>query len=264
MSANRHDAEVRAAIVTGAASGIGLSTARRLHADGWSVVAVDRDADTLRWVETAEPDGERIVACVADVTTETGNAAMVEAAVDHFGALHGVVLNAGVGSSGTIEEESIEQLDRVLAVNLRGVILGMRAAIPPLRAAGGAIVVTASISGMFGDPGMWAYNASKGGVLNFARSAALELGADGVRVNAVCPGPIGGTALTAPLEERAPELYEEMRSHVALGRFGRPDEVAAAIAWLLSDDASYVTGIALPVDGGLTASTGMIRPGFLG
>jgi NAD(P)-dependent dehydrogenase (short-subunit alcohol dehydrogenase family) len=189
---------------------------------------------------------------------------MVDTAVDRFGALHGVALNAGVGSSGTIEGGSIEELDRVLAVNLRGVILGIRAAIPLLRPAGGAIVVTASISGMFGDPGMWAYNASKGGVLNFARSAALELGADGVRVNAVCPGPIGDTGMTVPLQRHAPDLYEEMRSHVALQRWGRPDEVAAAIAWLLSDDASYVTGVALPVDGGLTASTGMIRPGFLG
>ena len=263
MSSIRHDAAVRAAIVTGAASGIGLCAARRLHADGWSVVAVDRDADGLRWVDTVEPDGERIVACVADVTTEVGNAVMVDRAVDRFGALHGVALNAGVGSSGTVEGQPIEELDRVLAVNLRGVILGVRAAVPSLRATGGAIVVTASVSGMFGDPGMSAYNASKGGALNYARAAALELGADGVRVNAVCPGPIGDTGMTTPLEQHAPELYEEMRSHVALGRFGRPDEVAAAIAWLLSDDASYITGVALPVDGGATASTGMFRPGFL-
>jgi meso-butanediol dehydrogenase/(S,S)-butanediol dehydrogenase/diacetyl reductase len=254
---------VRTAVVTGAASGIGLATARRLHADGWSVVAVDLDADRLRWVDELERERDRIVACVADVATESGNAAMVEAAVERFGALHGVALNAGVGSSGTVEGQSLEELDRVLAVNLRGVILGLRAAIPSLRATGGAIVVTASVSGMFGDPGMSAYNASKGGALNFARAAALELGADGVRVNAVCPGPIADTGMTVPLERHAPELYDEMRSHVALHRWGRPDEVAAAIAWLLSDDASYITGVALPVDGGVTASTGMIRPGFL-
>lgn len=254
---------MRAGVVTGAASGIGLATARRLHADGWSVVAVDLDADRLQWVDIVEHDAERIVACVADVATEAGNAAMVDTALERFGALHGVALNAGVGSSGTVEAQPVEELDRVLAVNLRGVILGVRATVAPLRAAGGAIVVTASVSGMFGDPGMSAYNASKGGALNFARAAALELGADGVRVNAVCPGPIGDTGMTVPLERHAPELYDEMRSHVALRRWGRPDEVAAAIAWLLSDDASYITGVALPVDGGVTASTGMIRPGFL-
>jgi meso-butanediol dehydrogenase / (S,S)-butanediol dehydrogenase / diacetyl reductase len=263
MSAKPNDAANRTGVVTGAASGIGLATARRLHADGWSVVAVDLDADRLRWVDMVEPHGERIVACVADVATEVGNAAMVDAAVERFGAVHGVALNAGVGSSGTVEAQSLADLDRVLAVNLRGVILGVRAAVPALRAARGAIVVTASVSGMFGDPGMSAYNASKGGALNFARAAALELGADGVRVNAVCPGPIGDTGMTVPLERHAPERYDEMRSHVALRRWGRPEEVAAAIAWLLSDDASYITGVALPVDGGVTASTGMIRPGFL-
>jgi NAD(P)-dependent dehydrogenase (short-subunit alcohol dehydrogenase family) len=153
-------------------------------------------------------------------------------------------------------------VDRVLAVNLRGVMLGVRAAVPALRANGGAIVVTASVSGQYGDPNMWAYNASKGGVINFTRAAAIDLGAQGVRVNAVCPGPIAHTGMTDALERHAPDLYEEMRSHVPVGRWGEPEEVAAAIAWLLSDDASFVTGITLPVDGGVTASTGMIRPGF--
>jgi NAD(P)-dependent dehydrogenase (short-subunit alcohol dehydrogenase family) len=234
---------------------------QRLLADGWAVVAADLDEPRLAAV--AALGHERVVACVADAATEDGNADAVATALDGFGHLDGVALNAGVGAAGPLDTQPIDELDRLLAVNLRGVVLGVRAVVPALRdGGGGAIVVTASVSGMLGDPGMWAYNASKGGVLNFARAAAIDLGAEGVRVNAVCPGPIAHTGMTNPLERHAPELYEEMRSHVPLGRWGEPDEVAAAIAWLLSDDASFVTGIALPVDGGITASTGMIRPGF--
>jgi NAD(P)-dependent dehydrogenase (short-subunit alcohol dehydrogenase family) len=249
------------AVVTGAGSGIGRATVHRLHDDGWAVVASDLDDERL--ASLGAPDSDRILTCAGDASTEQGNDLVVAAAVDRFGRLDGVAVNAGVGASGSLESQPIEDFDRVLAVNLRGAVLGVRAALPALRrGGGGAIVITASISGQYGDPNMWAYNASKGGVLNFARAAAIDLGASGVRVNAVCPGPIGHTGMTIPLERHAPELYEEMRSHVPLGRWGEPEEVAAAIAWLLSADASYVTGVALPVDGGVTASTGMIRPGF--
>jgi NAD(P)-dependent dehydrogenase (short-subunit alcohol dehydrogenase family) len=248
------------AVVTGAASGIGRAAVTRLHTEGWSVLAVDVDAERLAWLDEL---GDGAAPFVADLSTEDGNTAMVAEATSRFGALDGLVLNAGLGTAGPIESQPLDELDRVLAINLRGAILGVRAAIPALRSSDrGAVVVTASISGMLGDPRMWAYNASKGGVLNFARAAAIDLGADGIRVNAVCPGPIAGTAMTEPVERHAPDLYEEMRSHVPLERWGRPEEVAAAIVWLLSEDASYITGIALPVDGGVTASTGMMRPGF--
>jgi meso-butanediol dehydrogenase/(S,S)-butanediol dehydrogenase/diacetyl reductase len=248
----------RTAVVTGAATGIGRAAATRLHADGWSVVGADVDGDHLGWLDDL---GEGTATVVADLSTEEGNEAMVATARDRFGGIDGLVLNAGLGTAGAIESQPIESFDRVLAINVRGAVLGLRAALPMLRASErGAVVVTASVSGLFGDPGMWAYNTSKGGVLNFARAAAIDLGGSGIRVNAVCPGPIAGTRMTDPLEEHAPQLYEEMRSHVPLARWGRPEEVAAAIAWLLSDDASYVSGVALPVDGGVTASTGMMRP----
>jgi NAD(P)-dependent dehydrogenase (short-subunit alcohol dehydrogenase family) len=250
----------RSAIVTGAASGIGRAAVTRLHDEGWAVLAVDIDADHLGWVGEL---GDATGSLVADLSTEDGNAAMVAAASERLGGIGGLVLNAGLGTAGPIETQPIADLDRILAVNVRGAILGLRAALPALRASvRAAVVVTASVSGMFGDPGMWAYNTSKAGILNFARAAAIDLGGEGIRVNAVCPGPIAGTRMTDPLEQHAPQLYEEMRGHVPLARWGRPEEVAAAIAWLLSDDASYVSGVALPVDGGVTASTGMMRPGF--
>jgi meso-butanediol dehydrogenase/(S,S)-butanediol dehydrogenase/diacetyl reductase len=246
----------RVAAVTGAASGIGRAVTDRLHTDGWSVVAADADAGRLAEL----PAGNRLAPVELDVATEAGNHTLIAAATDQFGRLDAVVLNAGVATVGGIDTQPLDEFDRLLAVNLRGVVLGVRAALPALRATGGgSIVVTASVSGLFGDPGLFAYNTSKGGVVNFVRAAALDLGIDGIRVNAVCPGGIRGTGMTGPMERHAPDLYEEMESHVPLGRFGEPTEVAGAVAFLVSDDASFVTGVALPVDGGVTAGTGQFR-----
>jgi meso-butanediol dehydrogenase/(S,S)-butanediol dehydrogenase/diacetyl reductase len=246
----------RVAIVTGAASGIGRATVERIVERGGRAVAVDLDKDRLGWVSGREG----VVAVSGDISLETTNAEMVAAAKSAFGRLDVVVLNAGLPAQGTIDGLSLDVFERVLDVNLRGCVLGLRAALPALReAGGGSVVMTASVSGLGGDPGLWAYNTAKGAVVNFVRTAALELARDGIRVNCICPGPIR-TGMTEPIIAAAPRVYETLRSQIPLQRWGEPSEVAEAICFLASSAASFITGAILPVDGGITASSGQFAP----
>ncbi len=246
----------RVAIVTGAASGIGRATVERILERGGRAVAVDLDEGRLGWLAGRD----RAIALAGDVSREDTNAAMVEAALRAFGRLDVLVLNAGLPAQGTLDGLPLESFERVLDVNLRSCVLGLRAALPALRrAGGGAVVMTASVSGLGGDPGMWAYNTAKGAVVNLARAASLELAREGIRVNCVCPGPIR-TGMTQPVLSSLPQVAEALRSRIPLQRWGEASEVAEAICFLASESASFITGAILPVDGGITASSGQFAP----
>jgi meso-butanediol dehydrogenase/(S,S)-butanediol dehydrogenase/diacetyl reductase len=242
----------RVAAVTGAGSGIGRATAELLLETGHRVVAVDLDDARLSWI-----DGDpRVVGVGGDVSTEAANRAMVDAALERFGSLDTLVLNAGIAHIGPLDAARPELIDHVLGVNLRGVVLGLRAALPALdRASDPSVVTVASISGMAGEPAMAVYAASKGGVINLTRSAAVELGPRGIRVNCVCPGPTL-TGMAKPVLEREPRIAEVLRGNVPLKRLAQSAEIAQVIGFLSSPAASFVHGAVLPVDGGITANVG--------
>lgn len=242
----------KVAVITGGASGIGAATARLLHREGASVVLGDVDPAGQA---LADELGERALFRTCDVSSLEQVEGLVGTAVSHFGALHVMFNNAGIGSLSPIEALSVEDWRRVIAIDLDGVFFGLKAAIPALRASGGgAVVNTASASGLAADYGFAAYNAAKAGVINLTRTAAIDHAREGIRVNCICPGPVDTPILAGV--QAVPGLRSDWEDRVPQGRFARADEIAEAVAFLASDAASAITGIALPVDGGLTAHTG--------
>ena len=245
-------------IVTGAGTGIGAATARRFLSEGATVVLNGRREVKLR--ETiAGTDAAKSLIHAGDVSDEPYMKRLVDDTIARFGRLDVLVNNAGFAIFGPFAELTTTDWRRQLATDLDGVFFGIREALPHLLKTKGSIINLSSASGLGGDWGGSGYNAAKGAITNLTRSLALEYAARGVRVNAVAPS-LTTTDATVELE-KSEAVMSAFRSRLPMGRAADPDEVAAVIAFLASDDASFVNGVILPVDGGLAASNG--QPNFL-
>jgi meso-butanediol dehydrogenase / (S,S)-butanediol dehydrogenase / diacetyl reductase len=249
--------EGRVAIVTAGGAGIGGATARCFASEGAAVVVADlsgRRADEVARAITAS--GGRAVPIKMDVADPDAVQATVRLAIDTFGRLDILFNNAGLATVGLLHETSLETWNRVIAVSLTGTFLGMKYALPIMRDQGrGAIINTASVSGIAGDYGLSSYNAAKAGVINLTRSAAIENARHGIRVNCVCPGSIRTRAAEILDPNHAAELRRRHAEAHPIGRIGEPEEIASTVRFLASDEASFITGATIVVDGGLTART---------
>jgi NAD(P)-dependent dehydrogenase (short-subunit alcohol dehydrogenase family) len=249
----------RGILVTGAGSGIGRAAAQLFANEGGRAAVVDQDEnEALATVTSIRQAGGEALAIGADVSREADCRGMVERALAAYGRLHVAFNNAGIGASGfAVADEEEVTWSRLIDVNLKGIFLAMKYEIPAMvSAGGGAIVNTASVAGLVGERGIGAYSASKHGVVGLTRTAALDYIGQGVRVNAVCPGATRTRILANWFQD--PKVESFILSRHPIGRIAEPEEIARAVLFLASDDASFIVGQALAVDGGLTAPSPLI------
>jgi NAD(P)-dependent dehydrogenase (short-subunit alcohol dehydrogenase family) len=241
----------KVALVTGAARGIGLATAKRFLAEGWRVALLDIERELLHAAVAALAKPDQTLALHCDVSDATGVAAAIDAIGRHFGRLDALVNNAGVAVFAPVLETSDDDWSRILAVNLTGPFLCTKAAVPLMREGGGAIINITSISAVRASTLRSAYGTSKAGLAHLTKQLAVELAALGIRVNAVAPGPVE-TAMAKAVHTAA--IRADYHDAIPLNRYGLEEELAEAIFFLSSDRASYITGQILAVDGGFDAA----------
>lgn len=248
----------KVALITGATGGIGKASAKRFAAEGARVALIDLDQAALDAL-AAEIGGD-VLAVAADVADPPAMSAAVAQTVSQFGGLDIAFLNAGIeGAIAPLTDYPLDAFDQVMAVNVRGVFLGLQSCIPEMRKrGGGSIVITSSLGGLRGTPRISAYIASKHAVMGLMKSAALECASQNIRVNTINPSPIATRMIEALEEGYAPGqsdvIKQKMEKAVPLRRYGQPEEVAQLALFLASDEASYITGNAYPVDGGMGAA----------
>ncbi len=240
-------------IVTGSSGGIGEAIARRFAAEGANVVLNSRSRADCEAV-AKDLDDNRTLIFEGDVSKPEFALEIVSEAAAKFGGLDVLVNNAGVATSGPLADATDSEIDRIIDINVKGVLYLCRAAIPELLKTKGNIVNVSSVSGLGGDWTLPIYNASKGAVSNLTRALALQLGGQGVRVNCICPS-VTRSDMTAALTGNEYAM-KALRNRMPLGRAAEPDEMAGPVAFLASDDARFVNGVNLPVDGGISASNG--------
>jgi NAD(P)-dependent dehydrogenase (short-subunit alcohol dehydrogenase family) len=242
----------KVALVTGAARGIGLATAKRFLAEGWRVALLDIDGDTLRSAVASIGDSDHTLVLECDVSDAREVAAAIDKLAKRFGRLDALINNAGVAVFASVLETSDEDWSRILAVNLFGPFLCTKAAVPLMREhAGGAIVNITSISAVRASTLRSAYGTSKAGLAHLTKQLAVELASLGIRVNAVAPGPVD-TAMARAVHTA--EIRADYHDAIPLNRYGLEDELAEAILFLSSERSSYITGQVLAVDGGFDAA----------
>ena len=245
------DSTAKVALVTGAARGIGLATAKRFLAEGWRVALLDIDAATLQAAVAALAIPESILMLICDVSDARQVAASMDYVARRFGRLDALVNNAGVAVFAAVMETADDDWSRVLAVNLTGPFLCTKAAVPLMREHGGTIVNITSISAVRASTLRSAYGTSKAGLAHLTKQLAVELASSGIRVNAVAPGPVD-TAMAKAVH--TPEIRADYHDAIPLNRYGLEEELAEAIFFLSSERASYITGQVLAVDGGFDAA----------
>jgi NAD(P)-dependent dehydrogenase (short-subunit alcohol dehydrogenase family) len=249
------------AIVTGAGSGIGAAAAQRFAVEGAGVVCADiRLARAQQTVDAIVDTGGRAIAVEVDVRSSVQNEAMVDIAVREFGGIDVAFFNAGTIRPGNAVKLSEQDWDVVMDTNVKSIFLGAKHVLPVMAdGGGGSIINTASVSGLRGDPSGIAYGASKAAVVNLTRCLATDHAAQGIRVNCICPGVIDTPPVRRMLADDA--AREQVGNSNLLDRIGLPSEIAAAAAWLASDESAFVTGEALVVDGGLTSRSVALNMG---
>ncbi|AJI93720.1 short chain dehydrogenase family protein [Yersinia ruckeri] len=243
--------ENKVVVITGGGNGMGEAAARRFSSEGAIVVLADWNQDAAESVASSLPEGKAL-AYPIDVSDHVAVKLMMDNIAEKFGKIDVLLNNAGVHVAGSVLETSVEDWRRIAGVDIDGVVFCSKFALPYLLKSKGSIVNTASVSGLGGDWGAAYYCAAKGAVVNLTRAMALDHGADGVRINSVCPSLVK-TNMTNGWPQ---EIRDKFNERIPLGRAAEPEEIAAVMAFLASDDASFINGANIPVDGGTTASDG--------